>query len=48
VHAWAKNDDPDDERMGERVYTGRLLAREETIARGSCDPHILVCRSPAV
>jgi hypothetical protein len=41
VHAWAKSDDPDDERIGERVYTGRLLTREETIARGSSDPHIL-------
>ena len=28
-------------RDEDRVHSGRLLTREETIARGSCDPHIL-------
>jgi hypothetical protein len=28
-------------RDEDRVHAGRLLTREETIARGSCDPHIL-------
>jgi hypothetical protein len=28
-------------RDEDRVHAGRLLTREETIAHGSCDPHIL-------
>jgi hypothetical protein len=41
VHAWANSDDPDDDRLAERVCVGRLLTHEETTARGSCDRHIL-------
>lgn len=41
VYAWAKSDDPDDDSLNVRVYAGRLLTERETIARGSCDRHIL-------
>jgi hypothetical protein len=41
VHAWANSEDPDDDRLAERVRVGRLLTRDEMIARGSYDSHIL-------